>query len=113
MTKTFKPKEMMTIYKIALPPPQEVKIYGLNQGGQIFFNQYTKDGYIYVAIGHGVIQTATGLVDFSSDMSTALGKVARIRVNINYFPGNNTPLSLSLCAILYIHALIHVVFDPT
>uniref|UniRef100_A0A0E0MNI7 Glucose/Sorbosone dehydrogenase domain-containing protein n=1 Tax=Oryza punctata TaxID=4537 RepID=A0A0E0MNI7_ORYPU len=79
MTKTFKPKEMMTIYKVALPPSQEVKIYGLNQGGQIFLNQYIKDGYIYVAIGHGVIETATGLVDFSSDMSTALGKVVRIQ----------------------------------
>lgn len=73
MTKTADPKELRTIFRMALPPPQELQISGLNNGGQLFFN----DGYMYIATGHGVINTAPGNVDFSWDRNTWLGKVLR------------------------------------
>uniref|UniRef100_A0A0E0MMK1 Uncharacterized protein n=1 Tax=Oryza punctata TaxID=4537 RepID=A0A0E0MMK1_ORYPU len=83
MAKTSNPKEVKTIFSMALPPPQELLVSSPNLGGQVFF----KDRSMYVATGHGVINTpAAGYVDLSRDERLLHGKIIRLDMN-DYFPG--------------------------
>lgn len=78
MTKTD-PKEVRKIFTMGFPQPQNADLYAFNHGGQIIFSPgNSKDGYLYVFTGHGIIQTATGQVDFSWNEDSDLGKIIRL-----------------------------------